>query len=146
MEDDYEMQDNEEDADLQLTEDFKKKIKEGKCLFCTQVELLSLLKNDEQKGKKDYDNDIFKSTKEYLEEFNKYGIDQNPVEKAYKIRKIFDTNDEPKCTPLEEVLLIDLAPSSAEEAFALIPSLKKKFKAEELNEYLDKLNKKMFSG
>ena len=41
---------------------------------------------------------------------------------------------------MELALLIDLAPSNAEEAFALIPSLKHKLKAEQLNEYLYKLN------
>ena len=97
------------------------------------------VKNDEKNGIKD-DNTIVKATKEFANMFNKYGFSDNIAHKAYDIRKIFKTCDE-KFTQLEQTILVDLAPSKAEEAFSLIPSLKQKVSEEVMQQLLDDLNK-----
>ena len=51
-----------------------------------------------------------------------------------------------KFNNVEKALLIDLAPSNAEEAFALIPSLKSKLKTDELNDILIDLNKEIIGN
>ena len=92
---------------------------------CSIIELVSLFKNDEKTGLKPLDdNQIVKQTKEYLNIFNKYGIPENVANKAYNIRRIFVTGEE-KQTPIEQTLLVDLVPSKADEAYSLIPTLKK---------------------
>ena len=141
MEDDIEMQENVEENNVELTEDFIKKIKGKECQICTIIELLSFFQIDEKKGRKESDNEIVKITKEYLKEFNKYGLTQDYTAIAANVRKALDSGK--KFSKLEEALLIDLAPSTADEAFSLIPSLKKKLKAEEMEEYLAKLNKEI---
>ena len=132
---------------IKLTKAFEEKIQKGECKCCPIVEALAFQKSDEQKNIKNIDNSIWKLTKEYLETFNKYGMNLNNwKEVAYKVTqplKEKDENGRDKTifTDIEAALLIDLAPQEAEEAFYLIPSLRTKLKAEEMNEYLKKLQK-----
>ena len=87
-----------------------------------------------------------RQTKEYLLAFNRYGVSTtNSSNIPFKLRKVLDYDK--KIFSLSELaLLLDLAPSNAEEAFSLIPSLKKKLKAEEMTDYLDKLNKEIINN
>ena len=113
---------------------------------CSIIELISLIKNDEKKGVKPFDdNSVTKLTKEYLTMFNKYGMSENIATKAFNIRRIFMSTEEDKFTGIESTALVDLAPSKAEEAFNLIPTLKKKsnLTADELQGYVDSLNKEV---
>ena len=79
--------------------------------------------------------------KEYLYTFNRYGVNkgENQANITFRLRTLLDYKKK-VFTDLELALLLDLAPTIAEEAFSLIPSLKHKLKAEQMNEYLNKLN------
>ena len=134
MEYENEDQEQENENNIELTPEFKKHAQ-----GCTIIEYISLIKNDEKNGIRD-DNNIVKATKEFANIFNKYGFSDNIAHKAYDIRKIFKTCDD-KFTQLEQTILVDLAPSKAEEAFSLIPSLKSKVSEEEMQQLLDELNK-----
>ena len=124
---------------IELTDEFKS----GRCQTCSIIELISLFKNDEKNGLRTFeDNSIVKATKDYVKTFNKYGFSESIANKAYNTRRIFVTKDE-KFTAIEQTFLVDLAPSNAQEAFALIPSLKGKFTDEELQVFLDELNKEL---
>ena len=79
MEDDIEMQENVEENNVELTEDFIKKIKGKECQICTIIELLSFFQIDEQKGRKESDNEIVKITKEYLKYLSKNNNDQDKI-------------------------------------------------------------------
>ena len=146
MEEDPDFQEEDKDTNIELTKEFKDKIKNGKCEVCSIVDVLSFFKNDEQKGIKDFENDTVRQTKEYLLAFNRYGVSTtNSSNIPFKLRKVLDYDK--KIFSLSELaLLLDLAPSNAEEAFSLIPSLKKKLKAEEMTDYLDKLNKEIINN
>ena len=61
MESDNEFQESGEEHNVELTKEF---INNEDCHICTMLELLTLMKADEQKGIKD--NEIVKVTKEYL--------------------------------------------------------------------------------
>ena len=143
-EEDADFQEEGEDNGIQLTDEFKEDLREEKCECCAMIDVLCFFKNDEIKGIKDYENDVVKQTKEYLNTFNRYGINTtNSTEIPFRLRKILDYQ-KGLFSQVELSLLLDLAPSNAEEAFSLIPSLKKKFKAEEMNDYLQKLDNEIF--
>ncbi len=150
MEIDDDDQLNENENSIKLTKEFRDKIAKKDCRCLSMVEVLAFLKSDEQKKIKNIDNLNVKVTKDYLESFNKFGLNQNNwKEVAYKVKNSFKSNnkeedkEENKVTDLEETLLIDLTPQKPEEAFYLIPSLSRKLKAEEMRETLGKLNKEM---
>ena len=148
MEIDDDDQLNENENSIKLTKEFQDKMAKKDCRCLCMVEVLALLKSDEQKKIKNIDNINIKVTKDYLESFNKFGINQNNwKEVAYKVKDSVKTNDNDgdnkKITDLEETLLIDLTPQRPEEAFCLIPSLSKKLRTEDMKEYLGKLNKEM---
>ena len=137
---------------IQMSKEFLDKIRDQHCLCCSMLQTLFCLKGDENKKMQNIDNSIVDSTKEYLESFNKYGLNQSNREEVYKsVYKILPLYDEKKkgnpengiFTNLEQTLLIDLAPSTADEAFHLIPSLEKKLDSDKMNEYLKKLNKEI---
>ena len=140
MESDNESQDKNQNC-IELTKEFIN----NRCQPCSIIELISLFKNDEKNGLKSFnDNFVVRTTKEYLNFFNKYGVCENVANKAYNIRRIFISKDD-KFSSLEQTLLVDLVPSNAEEAFSLIPSLKKKnnLTRQEMEKYLDDLNKEI---
>ena len=88
-------------------------------------------------------NPILGQTKAYIERFNKYGVPDSNEKlstKAYYLRNLL-WKPERKLSSFEEAQLIDLLPTSAEEAFSLIPSLKNKLDSTELQNYLDQLQK-----
>ena len=144
IEEDADFQEEGEDNGIQLTDEFKEDLREEKCECCAMIDILCFFKNDEKKGIKDYENDVVKQTKEYLNTFNRYGINTtNSTEIPFRLRKILDYQ-KGVFSQVELSLLLDLAPTTAEEAFSLIPSLKKKFKAEEMNDYLQKLDNEIF--
>ena len=146
MEEDPDFQEEDKDVNLELTKEFKDEIRKGTCEICPMVDVLSLFKSDEQKGIRDIEHNIVKETKEYLNTFNRYGVSTtNPTEVPFRLRKILDY-DEKKFSASELVLLLDLSPTTVEEAFSLIPSLKTKLKAEEMADYLDKLNKEVVNN
>ncbi len=141
MEEEY-FQDDDVNVNVELPKEIMDKIKEKKCQICSMPEALSLIEGIKgEKKNQNYEEDVAKAAKEYLYTFNKYGVKNGdkPSDIAFRLRKILDYNEK-VFSDLELALLIDLAPSNAEEAFALIPSLKHKLKAEQLNEYLYKLN------
>jgi len=127
----------EENGSIILTPEFTQ---EQKCQPCTIIELISLF-NDDRSGLQPFDDkSVVRMTKEYANTFNKYGLQENNASRAFNIRKIFTTEDD-KFSKLETTLLVDLAPSTAEEAFNLIPSLKsKKINPAEMQRLLDTLN------
>ena len=138
MESDNESQDKNQNC-IVLTKEFIN----NRCQPCSIIELISLFKNDEKNGLKLFnENIVVRATKEYLNLFNKYGVCENVANKAYNIRRIFISKDD-QFTSLEQTLLIDLVPSNVEEAFSLIPSLKKKNNVtlQEMEKYLEDLNK-----
>ena len=140
MESDNESQDKNQNS-IVLTKEFIN----NRCQPCSIIELISLFKNDEKNGLKLFnENIVVRATKEYLNLFNKYGVCENVANKAYNIRRIFISKDD-KFSSLEQTLLVDLVPSNAEEAFSLIPSLKKKnnLTRQEMEKYLDDLNKEI---
>ena len=135
----YENIEQENENFIELTDEFKS----GRCQTCSIIELISLFKNDEKNGLRTFEeNSIVKATKDYVKTFNKYGFSESIANKAYNTRRIFVTTDE-KFTAIEQTFLVDLTPSSAVEAFTLIPSLKNKFSTEEMQAYLDELNKEL---
>ena len=142
IESDKEMQEEEEFQNgIKLTPEFLSKQSQP----CSIIELISLFKNDEKNGLKPFDdNPIVKATYDYLLKFNKYGISESVANKAYTARRIFQTKEE-QFTSLEQTSLVDLAPSTADEAFHLIPSLqnKKDLSNEEMQNLLDLLNKEI---
>ena len=143
-EEEEDFQEEGEDNGIQLTDEFKEDLREEKCECCAMIDVLCFFKNDEKKGIKDYENDVVKQTNEYLNTFNRYGINTtNSTEIPFRLRKILDYQ-KGVFSQVELSLLLDLAPTTAEEAFSLIPSLKKKFKAEEMNDYLQKLDNEIF--
>ena len=144
MSQDEEMQENESENNIELTKEFKTKLAHNECQYCTMVQILALLKNDEQKGTKDIENGVVKSTKDYLNEFNRYGVSQTSSDIPVKIKNYLKAGN--KFTELEMTLLMDLAPTTPEEAFYLIPSLKTKLTEDEMNEYLSKLNKEIINN
>ena len=126
IEEDADFQEEGEDNGIQLTDEFKEDLREEKCECCAMIDVLCFFKNDEKKGIKDYENDVVKQTKEYLNTFNRYGINTtNSTEIPFRLRKILDYQ-KGVFSQVELSLLLDLAPTTAEEAFSLIPSLKKK--------------------
>ena len=143
MESDNEFQESGEEHNVELTKEF---INNEDCHICTMLELLTLMKADEQKGIKD--NEIVKVTKEYLNTFNRYNLSSSPniTEIPYKIKRDLNLNSKNKFSKLEVAQLMDLAPTTSEEAFRLIPSLKKKFKAEEMDEYLVIINREIVNN
>ena len=150
MEIDDDEQSNGKENTIKLTKEFQDKIDKKQCKCFSMVEVLAFLKSDEQKKIKNIDNSHVKATKDYLETFNKFGLNQsNWKEVAYKVKESIrpkdnkENDDEKKINDLEATLLIDLTPQKPEEAFYLIPSLSKKLKAEEMREYLGKLKKEM---
>ena len=138
MESDNEGQDQENENYIELTKEFA----EGRAQPCSIIELISLFKNDEKSGVKPLDDiPVVKATKEYIYLFNKYGINENVANKAYNIRRIFTTEDN-KFDSYETTSLVDLVPTTVDEAFSLIPTLKKKEITEgEMKIYLDAINK-----
>ncbi len=138
MESDNEGQDQENENYIELTKEFA----EGRAQPCSIIELISLFKNDEKSGVKPLDDiPVVKATKEYIYLFNKYGINENVANKAYNIRRIFTTEDN-KFDSYETTSLVDLVPTTVDEAFSLIPTLKKKEITEgEMKIFLDALNK-----
>ena len=138
MESDNEGQDQENENYIELTKEFA----EGRAQPCSIIELISLFKNDEKSGVKPLDDiPVVKATKEYIYLFNKYGINENVANKAYNIRRIFTTEDN-KFDSYETTSLVDLVPTTVDEAFSLIPTLKKKeITEEEIKIFLDALNK-----
>ena len=142
IEEDADFQEEGEDNGIQLTDEFKEDLREEKCECCAMIDVLCFFKNDEKKGIKDYENDVVKQTKEYLNTFNRYGINTtNSTEIPFRLRKILDYQ-KGVFSQVELSLLLDLA--LFRSAFSLIPSLKKKFKAEEMNDYLQKLDNEIF--
>ena len=138
MESENEGQDQENENYIELTKEFA----EGRAQPCSIIELISLFKNDEKSGVKPLDDiPVVKATKEYIYLFNKYGINENVANKAYNIRRIFTTEDN-KFDSYETTSLVDLVPTTVDEAFSLIPTLKKKEITEgEMKIFLDALNK-----
>ena len=146
MAEENEREDNDEENKIEFTKEIKDKLDNRQGYVCTMIEALSFFKQEEMEGKKEIDNDIIKETKEYLINFNKYGLSQNDgPDRAQHIFKIFGTEEKSIFTNLEKALIIDLAPANTEEAFTLIPSLKKNIKEEDLREYLDNLNKEILN-
>ena len=121
MESDNEFQESGEETNVELTKEF---INNKECHICTMLELLTLMKADDQKGIKD--NDIVKVTKEYLNTFNRYNLSSSLKLEDIPCEIIKELNNRNIFSELEIVQLIDLAPTTSEEAFCLIPSLKKK--------------------
>ena len=149
--DDIQQVEEEEDNGIIFPPEFKEKLKSNEMNICTIVELLCLSQKEKKikeniKDKKDTDFgiDVVKKTEEYLDKFNKYGISSNREEIAYQLRRLFESKK--KINKVEQALLLDLAPSNAEEAFALIPSLKSKLKTDELNDILIDINKEIIDN
>ena len=148
MEIDDDEQSNGSENTIKLTKEFQDKIDKDQCQCISMVGVLAFLKSDEQRKIKNIDNPHVKATKDYLETFNKFGVNQNNwKDVAYKVKASISPKDkeknEKKITDLEAALLINLTPQKPEEAFYLIPSLRQKLKAEEMREYLAKLKKEM---
>ena len=141
-ESDKEMQDEEEiQTGIKLTPEFIS----HQVQPCSIIELISLFKNDEKNGLKPFDdNPVVKATKDYLIKFNKYGISESIANKAYTTRRIFRTKED-QFNALEQTSLVDLAPSTVDEAFHLIPTLKNRedLSNEEMQNLLDTLNKEI---
>ena len=149
--DDIQQMEDEEDNNIKFPPEFKEKIEAEEMNICTISDLLYLFqidkkKKENSKDKKDPDLeiDVYKKTKEYLDKFNKYGFSQNREEVPRQLRRMLESKK--KFNNVEKALLIDLAPSHAEEAFALIPSLKSKLKTDELNDILIDLNKEIIGN
>ena len=62
---------------IQMSKEFLDKIRDQHCLCCSMLQTLFFLKGDENKKMQNIDNSIVDSTKEYLESFNKYGLNQS---------------------------------------------------------------------
>ena len=139
---DKDMQDEEEiQTGIKLTPEFIS----HQVQPCSIIELISLFKNDEKNGLKPFDdNPVVKATKDYLIKFNKYGISESIANKAYTTRRIFRTKED-QFNALEQTSLVDLVPSTADEAFHLIPTLKNRedLSNEEMQNLLDTLNKEI---
>ena len=114
-----------------------------KCESCTNFQLFAILKGKDSLLNESEINPILGQTKAYIERFNKYGVPDSNEKlstKAYYLRNLL-WKPERKLSSFEEAQLIDLLPTSAEEAFSLIPSLKNKLDSTELQNYLDQLQK-----
>ena len=146
MESDDENQQMYESNEIEMPSEFKAKIESKEINICTMVELISLFRNCDKNEKNekrnpDYENEVVKMTRDYLDKFNKYGISQNREDIPFHLRRLLQSKK--VFTKLEEALIIDIAPANAEEAFSLIPSLKSKIKSDEMNEILNELNKEI---
>ena len=114
-----------------------------KCESCTNFQLFAILKGKDSLLNESEINPILGQTKAYIERFNKYGVPDSKDKlstKAYDLRTLLWKPEKKLCS-FEEAQLIDLLPTSAEEAFSLIPSLKNKLDSTELQNYLDQLQK-----
>jgi hypothetical protein len=134
-----EMHEEEYETGIQLTKEFTN----DNVQPCSIIELISLFKNDEKNGVKLFDDiPAVKLTKDYLDTFNRYGVSEKLASKAYNIRRIF-AGPEDIFSNVEQTALVDLAPTKAEEAYSLIPTLrnKKNLTPETLQGLLDTLNK-----
>ena len=125
---------DEEKPTIELTNEFE----QGNCQPITIAGLCALLKQTDKQKKSDQENSIFKETKEYAYKFNKYGMSDDLTKKVIKLQKIIPDN---LITSIETVQLIDILPGNCEEAFSLIPSLKDKLSNDQLENYLQELNK-----
>ena len=133
-------QDQEIQNFIELTPEFENN---KNCQPCSIIELISLFKNDEKNNVKTFDDtNVVKATKDYVNAFNKYGISDNITQKAYNTRRLFTE----EFTPIEQTFLVDLVPSTVDEAFSLIPSLKTKVTAEKMQELLEKLHTEVVIG
>ncbi len=125
------------------TNSFKLDKEFEKCESCTNFQLFAILKGKDSLLNESEINPILGQTKAYIERFNKYGVPDSNEKlstKAYYLRNLL-WKPERKLSSFEEAQLIDLLPTSAEEAFSLIPSLKNKLDSTELQNYLDQLQK-----
>ena len=125
------------------TNSFKLDKEFEKCESCTNFQLFAILKGKDSLLNESEINPILGQTKAYIERFNKYGVpvsNEKLSTKAYYLRNLL-CKAERKLSSFEEAQLIDLLPTSAEEAFSLIPSLKNKLDSTELQNYLDQLQK-----
>ena len=131
-----------DDNNVEITKEIKDKIEKGQCQICSMAEALSMIENSKgEKKNQDFEDDVVKAAKDYLYTFNRYGVNkgENQANITFRLRTLLDYKKK-VFTDLELALLLDLAPTIAEEAFSLIISLKHKLKAEQMNEYLNKLN------
>ena len=125
------------------TNSFKLDKEFEKCESCTNFQLFAILKGKDSLLNESEINPILGQTKAYIERFNKYGVPDSNEKlstKAFYLRNLL-WKPERKLSSFEEAQLIDLLPTSAEEAFSLIPSLKNKLDSTELQNYLDQLQK-----
>ena len=125
------------------TNSFKLDKEFEKCESCTNFQLFAILKGKDSLLNESEINPILGQTKAYIERFNKYGVPDSNEKlstKAYYLRNLL-WKPERKLSSFEEAQLVDLLPTSAEEAFSLIPSLKNKLDSTELQNYLDQLQK-----
>ena len=125
------------------TNSFKLDKEFEKCESCTNFQLFAILKGKDSLLNESEINQTLGQTKAYIERFNKYGVPDSNEKlstKAYYLRNLL-WKPERKLSSFEEAQLIDLLPTSAEEAFSLIPSLKNKLDSTELQNYLDQLQK-----
>ena len=114
-----------------------------KCESCTNFQLFAILKGKESLLNESEINQTLGQTKAYIERFNKYGVPDSNEKlstKAYYLRAVLWKPEKKLCS-FEEAQLIDLLPTSADEAFSLIPSLRNKLDSNELQNYLDQLQK-----
>jgi DNA-directed RNA polymerase II subunit RPB4 len=125
------------------TNSFKLDKEFEKCESCTNFQLFAILKGKDSLLNESEINPILGQTKAYIERFNKYGVPDSNEKlstKAYYLRNLL-WKPERKLSSFEEAQLIDLLPTSADEAFSLIPSLRNKLDSNELQNYLDQLQK-----
>lgn len=134
------------DEDMDLNANYFKLDKEFQgCESCSLFELYAILKDKitKKNGAEQEMNSVLTKTKNYAERFNKYGFPETAEKtsaKALNLRSILNTAQR-KFTPVEKAQLLDLLPQTAEEAFALIPSLEDKLSASDMQNYLDQLQK-----
>merc|ERR1712137_161976 len=109
-----------------LNLNFSASLRKAQCLTISEVqEILTELSATQRDLQ---DNDVFTSTLDYVQKFDKYG---SAIEGAIRI---FD-NMEGELDQFERTALINLLPHTADEAFALVPSLKDHIEREDL-EYI----------
>ena len=113
------------------------------------IELIALLKHMESEwgGLNQENTPVFTQTRQYAERFNKYGFSETSGDtstKAMNVRAVLG-NSRVGFSEIERTHLLDLLPQKADEAFKLIPSLRRKLTEDAMQNYLEQL-KNLASG
>lgn len=126
---------DEDAAQLELGEEFNNP--EAQPLFLSEVAHLLKLQVDGKKGT-DYEPDLNPVLKKSLEYAGRFG-QLTSTEQAIAVRDQL-TKVQPQLHPFEVAQLASLMPKEAEEAKAIIPSLKDRYDDDVLNEILKNMD------